>query len=170
MGWGGGAPWKLRLNNHLINFQIALRKLEYLNNSAKVPFRAPRKILQRLRYRRLSELYGFTIPANVFSSGLCIVHRGAIVVNSGVSVGRNCRIHQGVTLGSVDGKCPTIGQNVWIGAGAVLLGDIKVGDGAAIGANAVVTKDVPPGETWGGVPASRIQVRDSSRWMRVWYD
>lgn len=59
-GLGGGAPWKLRLNNHLINFQIALRKLEYLNNSAKVPFRAPRKILQRLRYRRLSELYGFT--------------------------------------------------------------------------------------------------------------
>ena len=50
-----------------------------------------------------------------------------------------------------------IGNNVWLGAGAVVLHGVSIGDGAVIGANAVVVKDVPAGEIWGGVPARRIR-------------
>lgn len=62
-------------------------------------------------------------------------------------IGANCRIYQNVTIGEVDHKAPVIGNGCWIGAGAVLVGDIRVGHGARIGAGAVVSKDVPAGCT-----------------------
>jgi len=62
-------------------------------------------------------------------------------------IGANCRIYQNVTIGEVNGKAPVIGNGCWIGAGAVLVGDIRVGSGARIGAGAVVSKDVPAGCT-----------------------
>lgn len=54
-------------------------------------------------------------------------------------------------------KSVRIGNDVWIGAGAILLPGVSIGDGAIIGAGAVVTHDVPPGETWVGNPAKRIE-------------
>lgn len=76
------------------------------------------------------------------------------IVHAKAVVGRNCTIHQNVTIGS-DGRggVPVIGDNVFIGAGAVIVGPIKVGDNVIIGANAFVNKDVPSNCTVGGVPA-----------------
>ena len=62
-------------------------------------------------------------------------------------IGANCRIYQNVTIGEVDHKAPVIGNGCWIGTGAVLVGDIRVGPGARIGAGAVVSKDIPAGCT-----------------------
>ena len=62
-------------------------------------------------------------------------------------IGANCRIYQNVTICEVDHKAPDIGNGCWIGAGAVLVGNIRVGPGARIGAGAVVSKDVPAGST-----------------------
>lgn len=62
-------------------------------------------------------------------------------------VGAGCRIYQNVTVGEVDGRAPHIGRGCLIGANAVLVGPITVGDGARIGAGAVVACDVPPGAT-----------------------
>ena len=62
-------------------------------------------------------------------------------------IGANCRIYQNVTIGEVDHKAPVIGNGCWIGAGAVLVGNIHIGPGARIGAGAVVSKDVPAGCT-----------------------
>ena len=76
-----------------------------------------------------------------------------------VVIGTNCTIFQQVTIGDVrrcgqEGKpVPVIGNNVEIGAGAKVLGGIRVGDGAKIGANAVVLQDVPPGAIAVGIPA-----------------
>lgn len=83
----------------------------------------------------------------------CVIHPDAVV-------GRNCRLFQHVTIGSAwsgggspgDGV-PIIGKDVMLGAGCVLLGDIQIGDGAVIGANAVVTKSVPARCVAMGVPA-----------------
>jgi serine O-acetyltransferase len=58
-------------------------------------------------------------------------------------VGTRCRIYQNVTIGEVNRKAPVIGDGCWIGAGAVLVGDIRVGKQARIGAGAVVSRDVP---------------------------
>ena len=62
-------------------------------------------------------------------------------------VGSNCRIYQNVTVGEVRHKAPQIGDNCFIGAGAVIIGDIRIGDGVRIGAGAVVSSDIPDGCT-----------------------
>jgi len=74
------------------------------------------------------------------------------------SIGENCWINQQVTIGYGKGEePPVIGDNVMITCGAKVLGRITVGDGAVIGANAVVIRDVEPGAVMGGVPAKRIR-------------
>lgn len=86
-------------------------------------------------------------------------HRGiGCVVHPIAKIGSDCKIFQGVTLGSkwsnatCTGDAPHIGNNVMIGAGAVILGDIYVGDNTIIGANAVVTCDIPDNSIAVGIP------------------
>ncbi len=100
---------------------------------------------------------GFTVPTHVFGPGLALVHYGSVVVNQDARVGRNARVHSGVNIGDAHGRAPRIGDNVYLGPGAKVFGDILVGDGAIIGANAVVNRDVPPNVTVGGVPAVIIR-------------
>ena len=104
---------------------------------------------------------GLSIPLGVFGPGLSIAHYGTIVVNKNACVGVNCRIHPGVCIGVAHGRAPTIGDNVYIGPGAKIFGGVTVGDNAAIGANAVVNKDVPPGVTVAGNPARIVSHRGS---------
>lgn len=82
--------------------------------------------------------------------GLTLPHPRRIVVNARTTIGPNCTIFHGVTIGedgSSDRSCPQIGTGVMIGASAILLGPVSVGDGAKIGAGAVITKDVPAGRS-----------------------
>ncbi len=103
---------------------------------------------------------GIELPCEVeVGEGLRIDHQGGIVVSGYAKLGRNCVIRNGVTIGlarSDDPTAPVIGDDVDIGAGAKLLGRISIGNGARIGANAVVISDVPPGATAVGVPARVI--------------
>ena len=94
-------------------------------------------------------------PFADIGEGLCIMHSAGIVVGPAVRIGRGLRIYQNVTLGdgSTPGQ-PTIGDDVTIGAGACVLGGVTVGDRAIIGANAVVTKDVPADTVATGAPAT----------------
>ena len=89
----------------------------------------------------------------VIGAGLYLPH-GNVVIDGIVRIGRCCVIAPWVTIG-VNGSVagPTIGDDVFIGTGAKLLGGIHIGDGARIGANAVVLSDVPAGATAVGVPA-----------------
>lgn len=97
------------------------------------------------------------IGANI-GGGLYIAHpRGVVMVAD--RIGRNCSVIANVTVGMRNERAfPEIGDDVFIGAGARLLGKIKIGDGAKIGANAVVIKDVPSGATVVGVPARIISI------------
>lgn len=81
--------------------------------------------------------------------GLYIQHGFATVI-SAKSIGENCYINQQVTIGYKGDKQPTIGNNVHICAGAIVIGDCHVGDNSVVGAGAVVVKDIPPNEVWGG--------------------
>lgn len=121
-----------------------------------------------MKYHRLGVKLGFTIPLNVFDEGLSIAHYGTIVVNSNSVIGKNCRIQEGVNIGASGGdKAPRIGDNVFIGTGAKIIGDVVIGDNIAIGANAVVTKSfVDNGITLAGVPAKIISHNDSSRFLK----
>lgn len=93
-------------------------------------------------------------PTTEIGEGTIIPHSVGIVLHQTSVIGKRCKIYQNVTLGNADG--PKIGDDVIIGANAVILGDIKVGNGAKIGAGAVVLRDVPDGVTVVGVPAKEI--------------
>ena len=92
--------------------------------------------------------------------GIYLPH-GQVVIDGIVNIGHGTAIRPWVTIGLIEGNFqgPTIGANVRIGTGAKILGPVTLGDGAGIGANAVVLIDVPPGATAVGVPA-RVSKRD----------
>jgi serine O-acetyltransferase len=108
--------------------------------------------------------WGVVIGDNAqIGRGLCLVH-GYVVIDGRVTIGKNCYINPQVTIGlrggagfTLDG--PKIGDDVYIGAGAKVLGPITVGDNVTIGANAVVIDDVPDGHTAVGAPARAIPKR-----------
>ena len=94
-------------------------------------------------------------------AGTYFYHRGlGCVVHPKTEIGSKCTIFQHVTIGSkwsdgiCEGEAPVIGDNVMIGAGAVILGTISIGDNSIIGANAVVTHSVPANSLALGVPAT----------------
>ncbi|GHT87868.1 hypothetical protein FACS189474_1810 [Bacteroidia bacterium] len=93
--------------------------------------------------------------------GLFFPHFSCIIINSGVAIGDNCIIYQGVTLGSVRGEkggVPQIGNNVVICAGAKVIGNVKIGNNVMIGANAVVVNDIPDNAVIGGIPAKILNM------------
>ena len=96
-------------------------------------------------------------PGAKIGKGLFIDHGMGVVIGETAEIGDNVTIYHGVTLGGTGkdkGKRhPTVGNNVIIGYGAKILGPISIGDGAKIGANSVVLKDVPKGKTAVGIPA-----------------
>jgi len=99
-------------------------------------------------------------PGAIIGRRVFIDHGMGVVIGETAELGDECTLYHGVTLGGTTwnkGKRhPTLGRGVVIGAGAKLLGPIVVGDGARVGSNAVLVKDVPPGATAVGIPARII--------------
>ncbi|MGL5061325.1 MAG: serine O-acetyltransferase [Microcoleus sp.] len=124
--------------------------------------RAPLSILYRSLYRKIRNTYGIDLPYTVKLGRRVIVeHQGAIVIHGYCTIGDDCIIRQGVTLGNryLDRplEAPQLGTRVNVGAGAKILGGVSLGDGANIGANAVVLSDVPAGKTAVGIPAKILK-------------
>lgn len=116
-------------------------------------------------HRFLTEwLFNMDLPAaTTIGKGLIIDHGYALVVNKHAIIGSNCQLRHGVTIGcktlsdGSQGPSPQIGEDVDIGANAVVLGDIRVGNRAIVGAGAVVVKDVPEGAVVVGNPARVVR-------------
>ena len=94
-----------------------------------------------------------------FGRGFVMVHADGVVINRLVRGGQNIYIEHQVTIGADRGVSPVLGDDVFVGAGARILGPVTIGDGARIGANAVVVKDVPAYATVVGVPAKVVRQR-----------
>lgn len=156
---------KMRIESLLVpkiwKYEILLRKLEFYINTRRNKIG---KVITAIRLKRLGAKLGFTIEPNTFGPGLCLAHAGTVVINGNCKIGKNARIHAGVNIGNfsrfdknwVPDNAPIIGDNVYIGPGAKLFGKIKIGNNVAIGANAVVNKDIPDNVTVAGVPAKVI--------------
>jgi serine O-acetyltransferase len=121
-------------------------------------------ILPRLLAEIVHRCTGIDIhPGATIGPGFFIDHGTGVVIGGTAIIGRDVTIYQGVTLGGTSlqrkKRHPTIGDNVTVGSGAAVLGDITVGDNVKIGANSVVVKDVPANSTVVGIPG-RVVLQD----------
>lgn len=94
-----------------------------------------------------------------FGPGFVLVHSTGVVINGAVRGGNNVFIEHQVTIGAEGRQSPVLGNGIFIGAGAKIIGSVKIADGARIGANAVVVKDVDAHTTVVGVPARCVRSR-----------
>lgn len=141
---------------HAITFLIqkCLRKYEYYLNTNKTI----RKLLFQIKLKKYTSKYQIILPPNVFEKGLFIDHLVPLVVNTHSKVGENCIIESFVAIASngIDNGAPIIGDNVVIGTGAKVIGNITIGNNVIIGANSVVNKSFDSNVTIAGVPAKII--------------
>lgn len=130
----------------------------------------PATVIYGIFYRLFVEwILGVELPWKTrVGSGLRLDHGQGLVVNDHAIIGKNCHLRHATTIGNKehpDGTysgSPVIGDSVKIGAHVVILGAVKVGDNAVIGAGSVVTKDVPSGATVVGNPARVLKIRDAA--------
>lgn len=130
--------------------------------------------LQEHGLRPLARIYEMWIYLvhNSFIPAECQIGEGnsfgykgiGVVIHRRAKIGKNCLIAQGVTIGGRSGHydVPVIGDNCYIGAGAKVLGPITIGNNVIVGANAVLLKDAPDYTVWGGVPAKCLKTLTSS--------
>lgn len=151
-------------------YEIILRKHEYYHNKDK------KSLLDKIllkhyskKHHKWSMKYTTQIPINVCGPGLSIAHFGSIYVNSKSKIGNNLRIQSGVTIGgsySTPNKFPILGNDVYIGTGAKIIGGVTIADEVAIGANAVVCKDILEAHTSHvGVPSHKTSNHGSEPYI-----
>ena len=122
-------------------------------------------------FQKLTEIItGISLPYSAqIGDHFYIGHFGGIIINASAVIGNNCNLSQGVTIG-VSGRgekkgVPVIGNNVYIGANAVIAGGIIVGDNVVIGANSLVTESVESNITVVGVPAKKVSDNTSENYI-----
>ncbi|WP_243392760.1 serine O-acetyltransferase [Kinneretia aquatilis] len=156
------------IGDDIWKYQIILRHYEYWLKKRGF-FATLARSYWHYRYYKQSIRLNFEIPPFVFAAGLSIAHRGPIIINPNSRIGENCRIHSGVNIGTAAGtqnSAPTLGDNCYIGPGAKLFGAIRIADGVAIAAQAVVNKSCETeGVTLGGVPARVIAMRSAKDYI-----
>lgn len=133
-----------------------LRITRYLFiKGSKVLFFLSRMVLKHYSYK-----YSFDVSYRAkIGPGLSIAHHGYVIVNARAVIGNNCSLRPGVVIGNnaLNNSCPKIGNSVNVGVGAKIIGGITIGNNVVIGANSVVTKDVPNNVTVAGIPAKVIR-------------
>jgi len=156
-------------------YAFGMRLAAYARSNQGLPF-AVLAFLARLWVRQMRFRFGVDLPASTnVGPGLYMNHPSGIVVHSDAVIGRNCNLSQDVTLGEANrgpnAGFPVIGDGVYIGPGAKIVGAVRVGDDSAIGANCVVTKDVPPSSVVVGVPGRVISQEGARGYVnRTEYD
>lgn len=125
-----------------IQYIRALRKYQFAKNRIY-------RVFCRIRLERLMNRSQISIPVQTeIGPGFFIGHLGRVIINGDTKIGCNVNVSTGVTIGQINsGKkkgCPTIGNNVWIGSNAVIVGKIAIGDDVLIAPNSYVNFDVPP--------------------------
>lgn len=163
--------WILRNEKwYLWRYVLSLRHVEYHKNKISVeggimclhllPF-----LFWFYRYKRLCFLLHLYIYPNSVGAGLMMYHIGGFThVGKNVKIGKNCTILPGVVFGNKheepDESPIIVGDNCYFGLGCKILGSVRIGNNVTVGANSVVTKDIPDNAVVGGVPAKVIKIKD----------
>lgn len=127
--------------------------------------------MARLWYRQLKAKYGMQIRLKAkIGPGFLLNHWGPMNIGHGIKIGKNCNVSQGVTLGNISrgrkkGR-PTIGNEVWIGSHAVVVGKIKIGNDVLIAPLSFVNFDVPDGSVVVGNPGKIVSQKGSEGYIK----
>lgn len=113
-------------------------------------------------FNKVNAFFGQCIIGRHADFGPCfvLIHSQGVVINGSVRGGAHVYIEHQVTIGAEKYVSPVLGNHVFVGAGAKIIGAVTLGDHARVGANAVVLADVPAGATVGGIPARVLRQRD----------
>jgi len=145
-------------------FERLLRKVEYYKNCRTDFFSKMYLLFLKWKFHNLSIKLGYHIEPNIFGPGLAL-HWQQVGIHGAAKIGANCLMQSGVNIGTKAGESsavPKIGDNVYIGPGVKIFGDITIADNIAIGANSVVNKSfLEPGISIGGIPAKKISDKGS---------
>lgn len=146
----------------MFKYMKTLRKLEYYTNSSPNLFKKILKAFYLMKHRRNCLKYGMYIFPNKVEKGCKIVHPGFRRIHGSVKViGRNCTFLPMVLFGKkkpdIESGCIEVGDNCYFGTGCTILGPVKIGNNVIVGAGAVVTKDIPDNCTVAGVPAKIVK-------------
>lgn len=138
----------------IYKFICALRKAEYYRELSKIKY----VVFLREANIRGAKL-GYFIAPGVLGEGVRLYHRGNIIINTHSKIGKGCLFHGDNCVGNngQNNECPELGENVELGIGAKVIGNVYLADRIKVGANAVVTKSFyEPGITLVGVPAKKL--------------
>ena len=163
----GGIKYYFQISEKdiLYKHQVLLRKTEYYLNSGKKAL----YVLYKFRLQRMQNKYALHIPLNCCDRGLKIMHLGPVLMNGQVTVGKDCVFHMNTALvaNGVSDEAPVLADRVVVGIGAIVLGGVYIAKNVAIGANAVVTKDVlEENIAVAGVPAKKISDNGRLEWNK----
>ena len=136
-----------------------LRYLEYYKNTGRLGVSF---LYHFFKYKRLGFKLRFTVYPNTVGAGFRIYHAGDFIhVKPTCKIGKNCTLLPGVVIGNkyeyTTNNPVIIGDNCYIGLGARIFGSVKIGNNVIIGANSVVTKDIPDSCIVGGIPAKILK-------------
>lgn len=154
---------KILYNDHLIpiyKYIKMLRKVEYYYNNTDTNINKLLYVYYNRKKNMLGNKLGFSMGHNCFGDGLTIFHHGNIIINGCAKIGKNCKLHGDNCIGNngFNNKNPILGDNIDIGVGAKIIGDIFLANNIIIGANAVVVNSFyEEGITIAGVPAKRVK-------------
>jgi serine O-acetyltransferase len=145
-----------------VSFRTLLKTLVTDGTFAMLTYRLM-QACQRCRLTPLAMIFNKLTPCIIgrgadFGPGFVLIHSNGVVINTGVRGGQNIVIEHQVTIGAEKQQAPVLGDDIFIGAGAKILGGVHIGNNVKIGANAVVTKDLPDGATAVGIPARVIKL------------
>ena len=153
-----------------VKFSFHMRLCSYLSKATPKLLTLPFYFLCLSIFNHYKYKFGVWVAhSTLIGEGFYIGHVGGIVVSDRAVIGKNCNISQGVTIGASNrGRrkgTPIIGDNVYIGPGAKIFGAITVGNNVAVGANCVVTTDVPDHAVIVGIPGKVISLEGSTGYV-----